>query len=359
MVNLLNEKAKDFSLGKLTALPQVPVKEERNIQKNVEDMSQLDSAELESDDGVDELPEKKALLPEGTPDWGVKMLEILQGEFCSMSQQLSQVDVCSSSNTKDIVSITSKLEIIEKKNQDLTEEKNQLKEKLLDLEYSQRRSNLIFEGIIDAHKESNIECSKKLRCALQNILDLDANNFKINRCHRIDGRFNVNHTHRIICCFNWYQDGQTFLRHRKHLIKDVFVLEDLPEEWIDRRYILKPIFNAACRTENLKEKTYLTKDKLVIDGKTYTMSNVLEVNAIVDVPGTCQRSAAEKTIFFGIHSVFSNLHPSQFAVKNVPYNCVEQMIQGQKAAYFNDDATHRKIVRETNPYKIKKLGSKV
>ena len=140
---------------------------------------------------------------------------------------------------------------------------------------------------------------------------------------------------------------------------NVHVTEDFPEEWIDRRLVLKPVFNAARKSDKLKDKTFLSKDKLFIDGTAYTATNITEANKVIDVPGTCQRSDNDKTLFFGIHSVFSNLHPAQFRVENISYNCVEQMIQGQKAAYFNDDVTHAKIMRELNPYKMKKLGSKV
>ena len=41
------------------------------------------------------------------------------------------------------------------------------------------------------------------------------------------------------------------------------------------------------------------------------------------------------------------------------FNSLEQYIQSEKAHIFDDDATHYKIMKEKNPYKIKKLGSKV
>ena len=64
----------------------------------------------------------------------------------------------------------------------------------------------------------------------------------------------------------------------------------------------------------------------------------------------------EKIVFLGCHSVFSNLHSSPFTLDNINYNCVEQRIQSQKAAIFDDDVLHSKIMRESNPYKVKRLG---
>ena len=254
--------------------------------KNAEEISGEDP------DGVnvnEESDIRKDLLPEGTPDWGIKMLEILQGEFRSMSNQLSLVDSRSVSNAIEVKQMVKKLQIVEQKNMDLEEENTALKERLIDLEYRQRRNNLIFDGITDANKETEIQCMNKLRQVLAAIPGLNVENFKIDRCHRIDGKFNVNSNCRIVCCFNWYYDVQCILKIRKLLPKDVFVSEDLPEGWIDRRRVLKPIFNAARRVDNLKERTLLNKDKLIIDGKTYTAKNVLSLMSQGCVKGRIQK----------------------------------------------------------------------
>ena len=108
------------------------------------------------------------------------------------------------------------------------------------------------------------------------------------------------------------------LRNRKLLPRGLFISEDFPEDWIDRRRILKPIFNAAKKSEVLKHKTYLKKDTLVIDGKVFRAgptANVMEANELLDVAATCQRNDGNKIVFLGPHSVFSNLHPASFKVQ--------------------------------------------
>ena len=85
----------------------------------------------------------------------------------------------------------------------------------------------------------------------------------------------------------------------------MYVTEDLPEEWIDRRKVLKPIFNTAKRMQNLKEKTHLSKGKLYIDGKMYSAgpeNNVHEANEKLNITDTCQRSDENTIIFLGSHS---------------------------------------------------------
>ena len=58
-------------------------------------------------------------------------------------------------------------------------------------------------------------------------------------------------------------------------------------------------------------------------------------------------------------SPFSNLYAAKFSVDNITYNCVEQLIQCDKARLFDDDVAVFKITNESNLYKIKKLGTKV
>ena len=56
--------------------------------------------------------------------------------------------------------------------------------------------------------------------------------------------------------FNWYHDVQVILRNRKLLPRGIYVNEDLPEDWVDRCRVLKPIFNAAKKKDSLKYGTF-------------------------------------------------------------------------------------------------------
>ena len=126
--------------------------------------------------------------------------------------------------------------------------------------------------------------------------------------------------------------------------------------------MLKPIFNVAKRCDKLKAKTYLSKGKLYIDGQMYSAgptSNINEINKVLNVTSTCKRSDDNVMLFLGTHSPFSNLFSADLSIDNVKYNSSEQYIQSQKAMLFDDDVTHARIMKETNQYKIKKLGSKV
>ena len=307
------------------------------------------------------------VVPKETPEWGVKLFELLETmreEIRSVSQQSNAVNSTVTSNNKDLRLVEKKLAKVEKQNANLETENVQLREKLLDLEYQQRKNNLIFGGIFDGQNESDLNCISKVRFILKDIPGLDSQQFRIDKCYRLDGTYKEGQTRRILCTFNWAYEVQCVLRNRKKLPRGVFVNEDLPEEWVDRRKILKPIFNAAKKVDKLRSGMKLVKDRLTIDGRTYTVApvnNVYDVNAIIDLPATCQRfdDQTGTLLFFGSHSPYSNLYPCSFVLDNVKYNSVEQYLQSEKAKLFDDDVVAAKIMKEPNPYKIKKLGSKI
>ena len=104
-------------------------------------------------------PEEDTNLPKlqnETSDWGIKLLEIIQGEFKSVKESIGSVESTGKKNSKDLRSVEKKLSRVENRNKALELENSQLKEKLLDLEYRQRWSNLIFKGLPDAPNESNL-----------------------------------------------------------------------------------------------------------------------------------------------------------------------------------------------------------
>ena len=80
---------------------------------------------------------KSIALPAEMPDWGIKLLEIIQGEFRSISMKMTTVQEESSQNKKEVQVLSKKLKVMEKQNKDLVNENTDLKEKLLDIEYRQ------------------------------------------------------------------------------------------------------------------------------------------------------------------------------------------------------------------------------
>lgn len=65
------------------------------------------------------------------------------------------------------------------------------------------------------------------------------------------------------------------------------------------------------------------------------------------------------TFFFKKQSPFSNWYPCEFIVNETKYSCSEQFYMQQKALFFKDYRTAKKIMNQKNPYKMKKLGRSV
>ena len=57
-------------------------------------------AEVESESAVERDEPNPPRLPAETPDWGIKLLDIMQMEFHSVSSSMRQMEVTSASNSK-------------------------------------------------------------------------------------------------------------------------------------------------------------------------------------------------------------------------------------------------------------------
>ena len=314
--------------------------------------SSSEYSDSEDDESTPALPK----LPDNTPEWGKALLEIMNSNFRKLDQKSNKIG----KKCKAIKTISDKCAQLELKNTQLLDENTELREKMLDLEYRQRRHNLVFDGIPESREESGYSFYMKIMRVCSGIPGIQADT-GVDRCHRL-GEFNKYYNRPIICCFTYYSDVTHILSNRKNLPQDVYVNEELPDEWKDRRRILRPLYNAAVKNTDLKGKVKWSKDKLIVDGKVVMaapINNIADMSKHIDIAGTCEKKSTEVILFQGIHSVYSNLHPVSFKVDNCTYNSAEQFYQASKAACFNDDVSHRKIMITKNPYKIKRLGNRV
>ena len=122
-----------------------------------------------------------------------------------------------------------------------------LVQRVTELEYRQRRNNLIFDGIPEADdpkSESSADCFSKIKQSLLSIPNANVDLCRAERCHRL-GQYNKRFSRSIICCFTYYADVSLILENRSHIKKGVYVNEDLPESWSDARRLLRPIHKAA------------------------------------------------------------------------------------------------------------------
>lgn len=65
------------------------------------------------------------------------------------------------------------------------------------------------------------------------------------------------------------------------------------------------------------------------------------------------------TLFFSEGDLFSNWYRSQFQIRGITFNCVEQYMMFYKAMLFGDEAVAEKIIQAGHPRQQKALGRQV
>ena len=345
-----------------TSKPECKTEDARDEDNSDGSSSSSGDTESESSDSSSDT-EDEVELPDETPEWG----KIIFNSVEKGRKDIKQLKSCTRKvkrHSRELAEIKTRMTNLELNNERLTHENVDLKEKLLDLEYRSRRNNLVFEGISESDaSEGGYDCFLKV-CNVVKFCGIDTKTFKVDRCHRLGVKSETNQKfpRPFICCFNWYGDLTTVLSNRKNLPKHVFVNEDLPEEWNDRRRVLRPIFNTARKVQNLKGKVHWSKDSLVIAGKKYSSgpkNNLAELEGVVDASLSCQRKGESCVVFKGIHSVFSNFYPADFNLDGNRYRNCEQYLQAKKAECANDEYHQQKIMSSSNPFLIKRLGNRV
>ena len=238
-----------------------------------------------------------------------------------------------------------------------------LVENQIRLETQMREQNVVFDGITETFGENPGLLHSKIVSVLNHMMVFRGNGARVpfNKIQRL-GPYVKGRNRPIVCHFARYCDVEILMRNRSQLPDNVYIREDFPAQIEDRRRILRPIFNKARKLDAYKGKCRLTYDKLVIDGKTFS---VAPINNLHKLPQNLQpRTMAERhtddtMVFFTKGSPFSNFYAASFVQDRVKYANSEQYIQAKKAELFDDDETHHKIMKTSNPYEIKGLGSRV
>ena len=158
----------------------------------------------------------------------------------------------------------------------------------------------------------------------------------IDRIHHY-GKFTLGRTRSIIANFQRYGDRQFLLQNHKLLPPGIYVNEDFPPEIDRRRNILRPILRMGLKLEKYRGKITLSYDKLIVDGKLYTMANRKELPDDLDQAKSCKKEDTSAIGSFGQHSPYSNFYISGFKVNGETYYSAEQFIQANKASIFEDD----------------------
>ena len=100
-------------------------------------------------------------------------------------------------------------------------------------------------------------------------------------------------------------------------------------------------------------------DKVVIQGKDYTLNNLNELPEDINCFKATSKSDDESVGFFGEANPLSNFHPAKFIHEGQTYISSEQFIQVTKAAYFGDLDTHMKIMGCKTSFDCKQISCSI
>lgn len=188
-------------------------------------------------------------------------------------------------------------------------------------------------------------------------LRLDVSRITVVTCHRLSPKYSRSSRDRprdIIARFASHDSKKYVLfaaRKLKGRNKPIYINEQFPFEIDQQRRILRPIMMKA---KGLKMKATLAQERLIIDGKAYTVDTINDIP--FDSSDLATKLSDSHLLFSGRLAPFSNFHASSFTLDGRSFNCNEQFYQCMKAKFYSDDAAAMAIMLENNPLEMKRIG---
>ena len=105
-----------------------------------------------------------------------------------------------------------------------------------------------------------------------------------------------------------------------------------------------PILRAARHIDNYKKQIRLEKDKIVIKGKNYDMSNIHDLPEDLNAFKVTSKEDDHVVGYFGELNPLSNFFPANFTLDGHSFISSEQYIQASKAKYFGDLEVYNQIM---------------
>ena len=242
----------------------------------------------------------------------------------------------------------------------LTKQTKDLQDKVISMECHSRRDNLCFGGIPESAVESDQQCEEKVRQVISELMNIDTQDIKFVRCHRLGPR-RANTTRSIIIKFHYYGDRQLVWSKRSVLRgKTVWVSENFPSEIEKRRALLRPIWKEAKQMAEYRGKAFINVDKLVLNGQSFSVDQLHRLPEKLQPENVATKTVDDKYVcFWSRDSIFSNFYKSPFVVGDKTYSCVEQYVMYQKALLFDDGEKATDIMEADDPATHKALGYQV
>ena len=181
---------------------------------------------------------------------------------------------------------TQKINFVLEENKLLRRENIMLKERLSQIEQTQLENNAIISGQpeqpwepYELTKERVLDTiASSLGIADLEIARKTANSTEIASCKRI-GRYRMGKSRPISVTFQKKDDKQKLLNNKMKLPTGIYVNEEFPAQVKRDRDMLRPILKLAKSLPQYREKSKLDRNKLVVNGTSYTVQELHQLPA--------------------------------------------------------------------------------
>ena len=189
----------------------------------------------------------------------IDSLEFTQAEVKDLKRGVRQpVETANSHRKDEELKITS----YDKRAKETDERVKNLEAKTDDLENRSRRCNLCFDGVTEDTNESWSTTEKKIQDIITTKLNIQMDEFTIERAHRVGRRNATGKPRTIVAKFNSYKVKESILKSKKGLKgTNVYVREDFSQKILAKRKELLPKMHEERRKGNI---AFLRYDKLVV-----------------------------------------------------------------------------------------------
>ena len=246
---------------------------------------------------------------------------------------------------------------------ELRNDMESIKSKLNQLENRSLECNLIFRGVEESLNETEDVLKDKIHRIISETFNYHDKQSRlstarcciIRRCKRL-GRPNPHRPCPISVEFESKKDVDAILEYKYYLTKGVFVDKEYCADTERKCCILRQILRAAKMKPDLKFKSHMEFDKLVIDSKRHGTDDLDKQPQTISPVNVSTKSNDKVVGFFSELCPLSNFHPANFIYKGQSYQSSEQFIQHAKAQYFNDQETAQWILKAQSALACKQLG---
>lgn len=286
--------------------------------------------------------------PQDAPDWAkylnnsihVKIDELEKTVNASINYAVEKSEEASSQATEN----TKKIEVLQTENENLKVTVKALSDKIMRIESYGRRENLLFHGLKEEKSENCMNLITQLLTTAKIPCDHITTRTLV-RVHRNPPGPHVPGKNRpIIARFHHFDDRMAVWLNRNKLPDGVYITEDFPQEIQRRRRKLAPYLSLAKTLPSIKA-TRMVEDRLIIDGKVFTVDNLGSLPVEFTEKATATLTKDGVTAFFSAASPLSNHYPCNLEIDGQNYHSVEQFCAAKKAKHAMNQASLDKILK--------------